>query len=523
MHLVSNSVTPNEVVEETRDGDTFYIVEDVPFVRAMSLAGGYVPHNEIEDSTPDWSVSLTANHPRNKPGEPWYRANLKDNVPISINTSRTVERKHVVGNAENPSFDGTWVRADFAVNATLANAMGGVAADIVGKIENGEQFDVSSQYVPKALEPGTYDGEHRANVEGIDSPDSIALLPHHPGQCSVEQGCGINPSGVTANAADVEVRIPTTDDPDGEDLDTTTGTMHANKSVNGITYQGTASGSLKESTIPDDDYESHFVFPADTKSESGFPLVDGEGRLRAGNVASAFRFRGDAPDEGELLGVLAAVNDEFDDPPIDPDSLDEARGVSSNSAFDHIKSFLGFASETDEGAESSVESNSQTMDDDKRQELINDITSNSNIKADSLEGMGDTCLQNTHEHVTANNDGDDPDDDPDDDPTDPQLGDDDEEYVTRDELDSFADDIVERVSANQKQSEKEEQVDRIIANSADYDEDSRDELLDTPESVLDSLESKATQSANVLGGRGASQQVSANAGEDLDDYSDGSI
>jgi len=216
MRLVSNSVNPNNVVEEERNGDTHYIVKDVPFVRAMDLAGGYVPQNEIKQSTDSWEVPLTANHPRNKPNKPWYRSNVDDNAPISVNTSQAVQREYTVGQAENPSFDGTWINADFAVNADIAQAMGGVAADIVEKIENGEPFDVSSQYIPKPLPEGEYDGAHRANVEGIDEPDSIALLPHKPGQCSRSEGCGVNPQ-VAANAADI--RVPVADDPgeSGED------------------------------------------------------------------------------------------------------------------------------------------------------------------------------------------------------------------------------------------------------------------------------------------------------------------
>ncbi len=204
MRLISNSVNPNDVVEETRDGDRFLVVQNVPFVRAQELSGGYVPDSEIRASTKGWDGRLlTANHPRDNEGKP---------VPAETKKDETA-----VGYAESPEYDGEYIRVDMAVNADRAEALGGHAADIVTKIENGEEFDVSSQYFPKDLPPGEYDGEYRSNVEGIQEPDSIALLPHKPGQCSMSDGCGINPDpAVVANA---EVSIPVADDPveSGED------------------------------------------------------------------------------------------------------------------------------------------------------------------------------------------------------------------------------------------------------------------------------------------------------------------
>jgi hypothetical protein len=159
----------------------------------MTLSGGYVPQSEIKQSTNAWAgTPLTANHPRNDRGEP---------VPANTKLNEVG-----VGKAENPRFDGTWIRANLAVNADRAKAMGGVAADIVAKIESGETFDVSSQYLPKPLPEGEYDGKHRSNVEGIAQPDSIALLPHKPGKCSIEDGCGIKPQ----MAANADVRVPMT-------------------------------------------------------------------------------------------------------------------------------------------------------------------------------------------------------------------------------------------------------------------------------------------------------------------------
>lgn len=60
----------------------------------------------------------------------------------------------------------------------------------------------------------------------------------------------------------------------------------------GVTWDGTSSGSLDESEIPDPpDHKSHYLNAADTKGDSSFPVVDGSGNLRAGNVNSAWKLR----------------------------------------------------------------------------------------------------------------------------------------------------------------------------------------------------------------------------------------
>jgi len=493
MHVISNSVTPNTVREETRGGDRYLIVEDVPFVRAMNLVGGYVPDDEIRSNTDRWEGKpLTANHPRNEPGKPWYDEDRPDNTPIPITTSEAVQREYAVGEAENPSYDGTWTRVDMAINADVATAMGGHAADIISKIENGEPFGVSSQYVPRTLPAGEYDGQHRANVEGIQRPDSIALLPHKRGQCSRADGCGINPE-VAANAVDAEgVRVPIggsgTDDPTGaRPSGSDTSAMHANATADGIEWSGTAGGDLEVSEIPNDDYATHFVFDEETKSDSSFPLVDAEGNLRRENVAAAFRFRDDAPDTEALLDVLSAVNDEFDDPPIDPESLAEARGVSGNSVlswgYETIQTFLGKAVDDaqtanepsgNEPAEYGVESSPQdagtTME---RDTLIEEITANSPLTEESLEERCDDGLEAIHEDVMAANDHSGADDDNDDQATNVTN---DENYATQDDLDELreeipsTDEIAEAVAANQADSEKTEMAEEIVANSAEYDD-----------------------------------------------------
>jgi transcriptional regulator with XRE-family HTH domain len=64
------------------------------------------------------------------------------------------------------------------------------------------------------------------------------------------------------------------------------------KAVGPITFRGTREGELDESQIPNDEYEGHYFNAGETKSDSSFPLVDGEGYLRRGNLDAAWDLRG---------------------------------------------------------------------------------------------------------------------------------------------------------------------------------------------------------------------------------------
>jgi hypothetical protein len=93
-----------------------------------------------------------------------------------------------------------------------------------------------------------------------------------------------------------------------------------------ISYDGMADGQLDEPALPNEGYEDHYVFAADTKSDSSYPLVDADGNLRRGNVAAAWEVYGHADDETLLLSVLAQANDRFASAdgysaPIDEESL----------------------------------------------------------------------------------------------------------------------------------------------------------------------------------------------------------
>jgi len=353
MRLITNSVDTDRVEETVIDGDRYLIAKDVTFLQPQRLAGGYVPASHVANSAPDWDGEpLGVNHPRDDSGR-----------VVSFNSPEG--QRVTVGHARNPErkSDGS-VSADLAVNADQAVELGGEAADIVEALENGDPLEVSSQYFADPLPPGVYDGQYREQVEGNLDPDGIALLPNKKGVCSLPD-CGFDPAGkATANSDQIRLPVAPTDDGSHgsqhpEDGGSGSTMLTANVTVGGVTFEGTDTGTLEEADIPDDDFEPHYVFDGETKSESSFPLVDAEGQLRRGNVAAAFRFRDDVPDSDDLLGVLSEVNDRFEDPPIAPESLDEAVSANSDGLLGNVLSFLGLGGHEqtrDEPAESGTDS-----------------------------------------------------------------------------------------------------------------------------------------------------------------------
>lgn len=105
-------------------------------------------------------------------------------------------------------------------------------------------------------------------------------------------------------------------------------TAEALASFSHLEYDGTKGGKLDESAIPDDSYKSHYLFPADTKSDSSFPVVDADGNLRRGNVDAAWDLRGQAPvSKEEIERVLVRLASKFDNPPVtkeDAEALHDA-------------------------------------------------------------------------------------------------------------------------------------------------------------------------------------------------------
>jgi len=113
--------------------------------------------------------------------------------------------------------------------------------------------------------------------------------------------------------------------------------------VAGVMFQDTKGGDLDESEIPTEDYEHHYLYPADTKSESSYPVVDGDGMLRRGNVDAAHQLgcRGRCDDPERHDERVMQLAQQFDNPPVEMSgtdiqilSSDDLRGGASSEFSD---------------------------------------------------------------------------------------------------------------------------------------------------------------------------------------------
>ncbi|SNZ18158.1 hypothetical protein SAMN06269185_3269 [Natronoarchaeum philippinense] len=598
--LIANSVDPEQVEERTIDGDRHLVAKNVTFIRPMELAGGYVPEQSVANSAPAWDEQpLTINHPKNLPDRPWYDDD-HGGFYVSANDEE-VRRRKVIGHAENPSLndDGS-VSADLAHNADRLEAIANgeavaredaeAATELLEALENGDPFDVSSQYFPQPLPPGEYDGEHREEVEAIANADSIAILPTKPGVCSLEDGCGFKPQQATANAGVVRAPVANADqadDPHGEDLGRDSTGNATNYSLTDVSPDDVdewtddewdGSDAIAGLPNPSEDNEAgdlldatHAVHPTgesnrDAKANWKLPfrtapdapvntraLVAIDAALSGGRGGVEGLGQNVADDVSEWVGEMleAAPDDIFG-------STDDGEPSANTllSLGKRVASTIGLTgSSGDEPAESGTESgvpeggyetaptdsnpdrgSSDPGDDPgatmERDTLIKQITANSEIKRESLEGMGDACLQSTHEHIVANAGGDGNGDDDDDNGQATNTGGQTIADLTVDELGNeladqgfVTEDSLEDVVANaQQQTEKEQRVERIVANSAEYDEDDKDDLMDTPESVLADIETGLSSNSTLPGATGAADRATANAGgDDADEYPDGTI
>lgn len=513
-----NAVDTENVHEEVIDGDRHLVAEDVQVIKPMNLAGGYVPAAHVAASAAAWDGQpLGVNHPRDHAGR-----------VVSFDSPTGEEA--IVGHARDPTAhpDGS-VTVDLEVNADRASGMGAEASDIVQALEGGDPLSVSTQYFADELSAGVYDGRERAEVEGNLDPDGIALLPNKPGKCSLADGCGFAADAATANVAD-GLRVPAlqTDDPTGARSSGSElyETMNANAmdveltdtqpdAVGGYTdaeWDGDAVTAALPNPSDDEDAPAtldatHLLHPTgeearDEKASWILPFRAGPDepvntRALIAAIAAINGARGgvDAP-MADLDGAHSRVVDFLVDAPDDLfGSVQEAADAPAFSPSGNVLSRIGRAVANRLGLDGLGEQETETMPaesgvdadpddhDMDRDARIEALVANTDLKRASLEGMGDQCLANVYEHRVASNDADDsPPDGGDgggaDEDTPTDMTNDDESYVTREELDQalddavsgLADEVAERVTANQADSEQTKLAETIVANSAEYDE-----------------------------------------------------
>ena len=533
-HLTINADIEG-IREEQRDGQRYLVAQGVRIIRPMQLSSGYVPEKSIERSvslenthnSTGWDVPATLNHPRNVANAEWHDPSRPEDEVVLASNDGVVEALGL-GQIENQSVEETncgdsVVVADIAVNADKAEAMGGEAEDVVAELEaiqNGEdgQLDVSTQYVGTELPPGKYDGEHHAQVEAIVAPDSVAILPNKSGACSVADGCGI----ATPESAPVVAANSETD----QELHVSAGYPVANTTGNPV-WDGLG-GTLRRLI---DDIEQL----KDNIRGSGPENDEIRQDLRTVSV-----------DLNQALGMWQAHDEEMGGDGELPEKDDAPTRATVNEDTD-----TDMNSNQTMGAESPVELTANMkptanatveLSEEELSGAIGGIWGADRLDAAmdgilaaietdlpdedqaaaraALENVFDAGIEATFDAIVdeaGEEDNDDAEaqaeDNEYDEPTD------NDKTMLPDGYDSLEDYVDDRVSeavANAKEEQSRKQrVETIIANSAEYDAEDKDELMDTPDTVLERIEKGVAESGiNLPGASGA--EPSANEGDEIE-------
>lgn len=177
------------------------------------------------------------------------------------------------------------------------------------------------------------------------------------------------------------------------------------------------------------------------KHSGTYLMASDEGTREKNNVSDAllqsvYEIRERA---NNILGISP------EEPNGDSDGVDDDGGDKNSSKQNEEDGVQGRRYTNPEGDNGNEQGS--TMKDEDRDDLIKEIVNSSNIKRESLEGMGDTCLETTHESVVNNDSsGDDDDDDDDDSDVTNASNDDDDSSDDEETLNSAVEEIQSTVS-----------------------------------------------------------------------------
>jgi len=199
MRHVTNTITTNGNVERVRRNGREYLRFPIVPLKEMVLnypesgTKEYLSAEKIARSAPNWDdAALVPSHPEDR-GEG--------------NTARVAEAftEEVIGRTHDSEDlnDGEKLRTHGMVDVEKANAIGGIAEDVVDALEdaidgNGDGLSVSAGYATVGDEstPGSFDGEDYDVEQGEIIPDHIAVWPTgdtgdgRRARCTPGEGCG---------------------------------------------------------------------------------------------------------------------------------------------------------------------------------------------------------------------------------------------------------------------------------------------------------------------------------------------
>lgn len=529
-----------QVRREEIDG-TEYLVAPTTFIKSMNLHRGYVPKREVKDATKRWEgTPIVADHPTDPSGE-FVSVNdpSADKTPFGF-----------IDNTETEVDDDAKTQGEIWVNVEKAKELDGLPKAIANDLESGETLAVSSSYGGQRLPSGKYDGQRRDKVIGGLRPDHVAILRNRDGRCSIDDGCMAGAGAVAANSnLGVMVNAMPDDSVSPENgQDEGTGDMetayNALSEARTPTFSGTTTGSWEAPTFSE--YVSAFGWEAeevgDLSEEQKTQVAEHTllGDPEADTFAELQVFPVVEPDsenlsENALVAVLGGRGAQADVP---DSALESARDVarqlledefdrdmSANAGFlMKLANALGFGREQSgnqdaEGTDNEPETQEPeepTEDNmsDRTQELVE-----LGFNADNLPDEDTECFNRIYEEFASNEEPDEPDEteteESDEENEEPAVTFDSEEEFEDTVAEIVSDEVDEALAANKERQKKAELADEIIANSDDHDEDDREELLDTPESVLETLKASVSSDEgkpNYM----ATRSVSANQNEDSD-------
>jgi hypothetical protein len=333
-------------VEPLSEGQADYKATDIHRWRDLALvAQGAAPSNSIA------------------PGENPMKAEALHDAIAALQDMTPPEQAQTNARAVLDIREQTDAMTDTGWNRARQLADGGeLSMDVIQKMSQFKRHQGNTEYANYSDIPESKKGEDAENPWWEDN-GTVAWLGWG-GTAGVEWADGMTDDDESmANTS-------------SGDSGATVSNAEALKEVAGVSFEDTDEGELDESEIPNDDYESHYLYPADTKSESSYPVVDADGVLRKGNVDAAHQLgcRGRCDSDDRHDERLMALAGEFDTPPAWADSDDESMGAdASNPAYWEACSLDVPVATTQsddgthgDGSQSSVADNSdETMTDDE--------------------------------------------------------------------------------------------------------------------------------------------------------------
>ena len=500
MHTFNQEIDTANIRRETLDG-VEYAIAPIKILKPMTLNapwtpnGAYLPQNQAEKSAEAWNGEpLTLGHPSTPDGHP-TTANSPDMVD-----------KTVIGRIFNASSnsDGV-VEGEAWFNINKIRDMGGRAEKALERVLNGKSVSVSSGYLADRMSPGTYDGQHRNEVQGNIRPDHVAVLPNSSAKCDLEHGCGVGAemaanSLITTNAMInnylSEARTPSYDGTETSSWADVPKTLEHWTGELGIDAETVADMSQEEKQ----NIAEHTLLgdpEADSWQElSFFPVVNPANQnLNAGALRAVLSGRGESqesvPESAENSAQERArslLDEEFDSENMEHGDEEMSENAIKRLA-NKVASYMNTEQTSNERAESRAETN-DTMS--ERENHIEYLVENHDYEKDALESWDDSCLEHTVnalEDAVATQES--------------TETEEETEYMEITE-NEFEDLIAKKVEERLAENEQASLIDEIVENSDEYD---RETLEETPQEIVENIHSKVTEPNTV----DYSATVSANA------------